>query len=36
MADLLYGESPAGEDRRALLTGEGNKSGQSLAGATEL
>jgi hypothetical protein len=35
MADLLYGEPLAGEDRRALLTGEGSKSDQSPVGATE-
>jgi len=29
-------KAPAGEDRRALLTGEGRKSGQSPAVATEL
>ena len=34
-ATFLNRGSPAGKDRRALLTGEGRKSGQSLARATE-
>jgi len=36
MADHLNRESPAGEDRWAVLTGEASKSSQSLADATEL